>query len=286
MNNESNAIELQHVTKNYSTFTLKDISLSLPSGCIMGLIGENGAGKSTTIQLIMNTLKREAGDIFVLGKNNQSKEFRQVKEDIGIVLDEANFPEVLNLKNVNHMMKHTYKNWQEDLFFQYARQFELEEKKLFKEYSRGMKMKLAIATALSHQPKLLILDEATSGLDPIIRDEVLELFNDFTREEDHSVLISSHIISDLEKICDYIAFLHQGELLFCEEKDRLLEEYGILHTNDKSIADIPAEAVSGKREGKYSTELLVKRALISPAFDVEPASIEDIILFMVKNRRY
>ncbi len=277
-----NAIEMKHVSKTYSSFSLNDISLSLPTGCIMGLIGENGAGKSTTISLLMNTIQRDSGEITILGRDNQSAEFHQAKEDIGIVLDEAYFPEVLNAKNVNQIMKRTYKNWQEDIFFDYIRQFQLSERKLFKEYSRGMKMKLAIATALSHQPKLLLLDEATSGLDPIVRDEIVEIFNDFTREEDHSVLISSHIISDLEKISDYIAYLHQGNLIFCEEKDRLLEEYGILHVSNTEISDIPKEAVLGKKEGPYSTALCIRRSQISEAFDIEPAGIEEIMLFLAK----
>lgn len=153
---------------------------------------------------------------------------------------------------------------------------------MFKDYSRGMKMKLAIAVALSHQPKLLILDEATSGLDPIIRDEILEIFNEFTREEDHTVLLSSHIISDLEKISDYIAFLHQGKLLFCEEKDRLLEEYGILQVTEEEEKDVPKEAIVGRKQGKYATELLVKRSKISDAFEIERAGIEDIVLFLAR----
>ena len=277
-----NAIEIKHLTKEYSSFLLEDINLVLPSGCIMGLVGENGAGKSTTIGLIMDTIKRDAGEIFVFGKDNTTKEFRQVKEDIGVVLDEAYFPEVLNAQNVNQVMKRTYSRWNEAQFYDYMTQFGLDEKKLFKEYSRGMKMKLAIAVALSHQPKLLILDEATSGLDPIVRDEILEIFNEFTREEDHSVLISSHIISDLEKISDYIAFLHQGKLLFCEEKDRLLETYGILHVTEAELKDIPQEAIVGKKEGKYATELLVKRAEVSGTFEVEHAGIEEIVLFLAK----
>ncbi len=277
-----NAIEMKHVTKSYASFRLNDVSLSLPSGCIMGLVGENGAGKSTTIQLIMNTVQKEAGEILVLGKNNTSEDFKQVKEDIGIVLDEAYYPEVLSPANVSRIMRHTYRNWQEDRFYDYLKQFGLPEKKKFKEFSRGMKMKLAIAVALSHQPKLLILDEATSGLDPVIRDEILEIFNDFTRDESHSVLLSSHIISDLEKICDYIAYLHHGSLLFCEEKDVLLEEYGILHTTSSQALHVPQEAVLGRREGKYATELFVRRSRISDAFDVEKAGIEDIMLFFAK----
>ncbi len=277
-----NAIELRHVTKNYSAFSLKDITLSLPSGCILGLVGENGAGKSTTIRLMLNAAARDAGEITVLGKDVRKKEFRRTKEEIGVVLDEAYYPEVMNARNVNLMMKHIYQNWQEDIFYAYLKRFALSEKKLIKEYSRGMKMKMAIAAALSHQPKLLVLDEATSGLDPLIRDEILEIFIDFTREEDHSVLLSSHIVSDLEKISDYIAFLHQGSLVFCEEKDRLLEEYGILYTTNAVLPDIPEDAVAAKRRGKYSTELLVRRARLSGTFDVQPASLEDIMLFIAK----
>lgn len=277
-----NAIEMKHVTKKYQTFSLNDVSLTLPSGCVMGLVGENGAGKSTMIKLIMNAVSRDGGEIFVLGKDNRAKDFMQVKEDIGIVLDEACFPEVLNAQKVNKVMRRTYQNWQEEAFFAYAKRFGLSEKKMFKEYSRGMKMKLAIAVALSHQPRLLILDEATSGLDPVVRDEIIDIFNDFTREEDHSVLISSHIISDLEKISDYIAFLRQGKLLFCEEKDMLMEKYGILHVSGKTVADVPKEAILGRRDGKYATELLVERQKLSGAFETERAGIEDIILFLSK----
>lgn len=277
-----NAIEMKHVTKSYPSFLLDDVSFSLPSGCILGLAGENGAGKSTTINLLMNTVQRDSGTINVLGYDNQSANFIHVKNDIGIVLDEAYFPETLSAKNVCQVMKPVYQNWQEDIFFGYVKRFGLPEKKAFKEYSRGMKMKLAIAAALSHQPKLLILDEATSGLDPIVRDEIIELFNEFTREDDHSVLLSSHILSDLEKISDYIAFLHQGKLLLFEEKDLLMEEYGILHVSQKELADIPPDAIVGKKESRYATELLVRRREVSTALDTERAGIEDIMLFLSK----
>lgn len=277
-----NAIEMKHVSKTYASFTLDDISLYLPSGCILGLVGENGAGKSTTIRLILNAVSRDSGEITVLGQDNRDEKFLRTKEDIGIVLDEAYYPEVLSAKNVNQMMKHIYRNWKQDIFFGYLERFKLSDKKLFKEYSRGMKMKLAIAAAMSHQPKLLILDEATSGLDPIVRDEILEIFNDFTRQEDHSILLSSHIISDLEKISDYIACLHQGRLLFCEEKDRLIEEYGILHATSQNLSDVPKEAVAARKDGKYAVDLLVKRSLVSDVFELDKAGIEDIMLFMAK----
>ena len=277
-----NAIEMKHVTKSYPEFTLKDMSLSLPSGCILGLVGENGAGKSTTIRLLLNGISRDSGEITILGRDNRSREFVQTKEEIGIVLDEAYYPEVLSAGTVSKMMQHTYKSWQQDTFMKYLERFSISDKKQFKEYSRGMKMKFAIAVALSHRPRLLILDEATSGLDPIVRDEILEIFNEFTRQEDHSVLISSHITSDLEKISDYIAFLHQGRLLFCEEKDRLMEEYGIVHVTSKNLSDVPPDAIVARREGKYATELLVKRALLLESIEVEKAGIEDIMLFLAK----
>lgn len=276
-----NALEIKNLTKRYDGFTLDNISFTLPSGCIMGLIGENGAGKSTTINLIMNAIKRDEGEIIILGKNNKDN-FSLTKEDIGIVLDETGFPESLTVKQVNNIMKYTYRNWDEQVYFNYIKEFGLPDKKPFKDYSRGMKMKLAIAVALSHHAKLLILDEATSGLDPIVRDEILDIFLDFTRQEDHSILISSHIVSDLEKLCDYIAFLHKGKLIFCEEKDRLLENYGMLHLTKEELADVDTTAIKGKRVNNYGVDVLVNRSKIPYSMKAETPSIEDIILFMVK----
>ncbi len=222
-----NAIELSHIHKSLGGFSIQDLSLTVPSGTICGLVGENGAGKSTTIRLMMNALTPDSGSARVLGVDAASPEFREVKEDVGVVLDEAYFPETLTAVQVGRVMAETYRRWEQKRYEDFLDRFQLPGKKRFKDFSRGMKMKLSIAVALSHQPRLLVLDEATSGLDPIVRDEVLEIFNEFTREEDHSILISSHILSDLEKLCDYIAFLHQGRLLFCDEKDRLLETYGV-----------------------------------------------------------
>lgn len=276
-----NALSVKNLTKTYKGFKLDNISFDLPKGCIMGLIGENGAGKTTTIGLILDTKKRDSGIIEVLGKDNRTN-FKVTKEDIGVVLDEAYFPDAFTAKHVNSVMKNTYKRWDQELFFDYISKFSLPRDKAFKEFSRGMKMKLAIAVALSHNAKLLILDEATSGLDPIARDEILSIINEYTRDENNSVLISSHIVSDLEKICDYIAFLHKGKLVFCEGKDELLERYGILKCNRSDFATITPDAVKGSRENSYYVEALVERSKVPSCFSVEKASIEDIILYLAK----
>lgn len=277
-----NAIQVRNLTKKYADFTLDNISFSLPTGSIMGLVGENGAGKSTTIKLIMNAISRDSGEITVLGCDNQSPDFTSLKNDIGVVLDEAYFPEVITVSNVNSIMKYTYANWSESTFFNYINRFGLPKNKPFRDFSRGMKMKLAIAVALSHDPKLLILDEATSGLDPMVRDEMLDIFNDFTRDEGHSVLLSSHIVSDLEKICDYITFIHRGRLMLCEEKDRLLEEYAIVKLSKLSFDTIPKDAVKGKKVTNYGVEALVLKSKISPSFEIQHTTLEDIVLFLAK----
>lgn len=277
-----NAIEIKGLEKRYDGFQLGSFDLTLPSGCIMGLVGENGAGKSTTIKLIMNAIGRDAGEISVLGVDNRSAGFRDVKEDIGVVLDEAYFPEVMSARNVGKVMALTYKNWDAAAFEGYLKKFSLAPDKIFKDYSRGMRMKLAIAAALSHGAKLLILDEATSGLDPMARDELLDIFNDFTRDENCSILLSSHIVSDLEKICDYIAFLHKGRLVLREEKDRLLEEYALIRLTEERLRELPEESVISRRASGYATEALVLRGGIPAAIPTEHTSLEDIILFMAK----
>lgn len=281
-----NAIELNHVTKEFPGFTLRDLTLAVPQGTICGLVGENGAGKSTTIRLLMGALQPDSGTCSALGVDAASPEFLAAKEDIGVVLDEAYFPEVLTAAQVGRIMAKTYRRWDMAAYQGYLTRFVLPERKLFRDYSRGMKMKLAIAVALSHDPKLLVLDEATSGLDPIVRDEVLEIFNEFTREEDHSILISSHILSDLEKLCDYIAFLHRGQLLFCEEKDTLLEEYGIfVGTADQADSLLP-EAVAGREDaGMGGVRCLVRRSLVPPTLELERPTVEDVILFLVKGAK-
>ncbi len=281
-----NAIELSHINKSFGDFAIRDLNLTVPSGTICGLVGENGAGKSTTIRLLMGALQPDSGTAAVLGTDVSSPEFREVKEDVGVVLDEAYFPESLNAMQVGKIMAATYRRWDQKLYDGYLKRFDLPEKKQFKDFSRGMRMKLAITVALSHQPKLLVLDEATAGLDPIVRDEVLDIFNEFTREEDHSILISSHILSDLEKLCDYIAFIHKGDLLFCEEKDRLLEQYGIFEDSRENLDCLQPEAIVAREETRYGgVRALIKRDLAPAGFQLEKPSVEDIVLFLVKGAK-
>ena len=281
-----NAIKLSHINKSFGDFAIRDLNLTVPSGTICGLVGENGAGKSTTIRLLMGVLRPDSGTASVLGADVSSPEFRDVKEDVGVVLDEAYFPESLNAVQVGKIMAATYRRWDQRLYDSYLKHFDLPEKKQFKDFSRGMRMKLAIAVALSHQPKLLVLDEATAGLDPIVRDEVLDIFNEFTREEDHSILISSHILSDLEKLCDYIAFIHKGDLLFCEEKDQLLEQYGIFEDSRENLDCLQPEAIVAREESRYGgVRALVKRDLAPTGFRLEKPTVEDVVLFLVKGAK-
>ena len=281
-----NAIQLSHINKSFGDFAIRDLCLEVPSGTICGLVGENGAGKSTTIRLLMGALRPDSGSARVLGSDVSSPEFRAVKEDIGVVLDEAYFPESLNAVQVGKIMAGTYRRWDQGLYDGYLKRFDLPLKKQFKDFSRGMRMKLAIAVALSHQPKLLVLDEATAGLDPIVRDEVLDIFNEFTREEDHSILISSHILSDLEKLCDYIAFIHKGDLLFCQEKDRLLEEYGIFEDSRENLDCLQPEAIVAREESRYGgVRALIKRDLAPAGFRLEKPTVEDVVLFLVKGAK-
>jgi ABC-2 type transport system ATP-binding protein len=283
---EMNAIAFSHVNKDLGGFAIQDLNLTVPSGAICGLVGENGAGKSTTIRLLMGALRPDSGSIQVLGVNADSPAFLQTKEDIGVVLDDGYFPDSLNAIQVGKVMADTYRRWEPETYADFLRRFELPEKKKFKDYSRGMRMKLGIAVALSHQARLLVLDEATAGLDPIVRDEVLTVFNEFTREEGHSILISSHILSDLEKLCDYIAFLHKGRLLFCEEKDRLLEGCGVfVGTTEQADSLLPEAVIAREASGYGGVRALVKRDMAPAGFQLDKPTVEDIILFTVKGEK-
>ena len=275
-----NAIEIKGLEKHYPGFDLK-LDLTLPEGYILGLIGENGAGKSTTIKAILGMLRPDAGSITVLGRDNRQN-FAPVREEIGVVLDEAGFPECLTARQLGKVMAGIYRSWDWAAYDGLLKKLELPEGKEFKDFSRGMKMKQAIAVALSHHPRLLVLDEATSGLDPVVRDEVVEIFSDFTREADHSVLISSHIVSDLEKLCDTVAFLHKGRLLLCEEKDALREDYGLLQTTEEGLLALAPGAVRGKRVTPYGVSALVRRDAVPHGEQLEAVSIEDLFVLMAK----
>lgn len=276
-----NAIEIHDLHKSFEGFSLKDVSFSVPQGTVMGFVGENGAGKSTTIKCMLNLLKKEYGEILLFGKDIVEHEL-SIKNDIGVVFDDLHIPETLNATQLDKFMKKVFKTWDSSYYFERLSQFKIPEKKRVKELSRGMRMKLSIALALAHHPKLLILDEPTSGLDPIIRDEILDLFLAFMQDETHSILFSSHITSDLEKIADYITFIHNGEVLFSEGKDVLLYEYGIFKGREEEISALPEHAILRKRNGAFGVEALVQKSEINEVFSLEKPSIEDIMLFYVK----
>ena len=279
-----NAIEIKNLTKSFPGFTLNNLNLTLPGGCILGLIGENGAGKSTTIKLILDIIHKDSGSITILGRDN-TENIRLTKEEVGVVMDEIGLPECLTVKQVGKVMAHTFRNWDASAYQALVQRLDLPEKKPFKDFSRGMKMKLGIAIALSHHCKLLLLDEATSGLDPVVRDDVVDMLSEFTRDESHSILISSHIVSDLEKLCDYIAFLHKGKLLLWEEKDVLLSEYGVIHCTPEQLQSIAPEAIKHKKESPYGVEALVLRSGVPRDFHVSPINIEELFVYMVKEAR-
>lgn len=270
-----NAIELNGLEKHYPGFDLK-IDLTLPQGCVLGLVGENGAGKSTTIRMLLGMTKPDGGSLRVLGKELADK------EEIGVVLDEPAFPECLSPRQLGKVMAGIFRGWDQAAYEKLLQKLSLPTDKKFKDFSRGMKMKLSIAVALSHRPRLLVLDEPTSGLDPVVRDEVVELFADFTRNEEHSVLISSHIVSDLEKICDYVAFLHKGRLLLCEEKDALREEYALAQLSRADFEALDPAAVIGSRRSPYGISAIIRREAAPSWLALEPVSIEDLFILMVK----
>lgn len=277
------ALKLDNVSKVYTDFKLEHVNINLPQGCIMGFIGENGAGKSTTIKLILDLIQRDEGTITILGKDNKT-ELRSVKENIGVVMDESNFPENLNAVEINKILKKTYKTWDENKFYNLLQSFSILQNKSIKDYSRGMKMKLSIAVSLSHDSKILILDEATSGLDPIVRDEILDIFLDFIQDETHSIFISSHIISDLEKVCDYITFIHKGKIVFSESKDDLIDNYGIIKCTEEDLKKIDSNFIKGIRKNKFGVEALVLKNKIKENFVMEKAKIEDIMIFHIKEQ--
>ena len=278
-------LEVKNLCKKYDGFELKNINLTLPKGSIMGFIGENGAGKSTTIKSILNIIHFDSGEINIFSKDSKI-ENREIKENIGVVLDDSFLSEYLTPKDINSIMKNIYNKWDEKLYFKYLEEFKLPINKKSKEFSSGMKMKLKIATALSHKPKLLILDEPTSGLDPVARNEILDIFQDFVQDEENSILVSSHITSDLERITDYITFINNGEIAFTKTRDEVRDGYGIVRCSNEDFEKISKEDFIKYKKNRYDVELLVTDKLefekkYAPMV-VDKPTLEEIMLIYIK----
>lgn len=284
------ALKLNGVTKTYdkSDFVLDNVSFALPAGSVMGFVGENGAGKTTTIGCILNTLFRDSGSIQILGKEMENNDV-ELREDIGVVYDGDNFPGYLTADQLSSIMQGIYNQWDNTLFQNYLKTFHLKKEQKISKYSKGMTMKLAIAVALSHHPKLLILDEATSGLDPVMRDEMLDVFLDFVGESDHSILLSSHITNDLEKIADYITFIHNGKIILTETKDDLIYNYAILRCKEKQFALLDTDDMIAYHKQDYQTSVLVSdKKLVEKKYTgivIDHATIDEIMLILIKGER-
>ena len=278
-------ISIKNLVKKYDGFHLKGISLDIPAGSIVGLVGENGAGKTTTLKAMVGSIKPDGGEINIFEKNIKNNE-KTIKQDIAVVMEESFFYQDYTPQDVQKVLKSIYKNWDDALFKSYLEKFKLPKNKPMKEFSKGMKMKLSIASALAHHPKLLILDEPTSGLDPVIRSEILDEFLEFIQEEDHTILFSSHITTDLEKVADYIVFMHDGKIVFHESKDELLYSYGILKCGLAEFQTIAKEDYISYRKNAFGYELLVKNkkeiAKKYSGFILDPATLDDIMLFYIR----
>ena len=283
-----NVIEIKDVVKDYGDFKLDHISFSVPEGSVCGFIGQNGAGKTTTIKLILDIIKRDGGEIKVFGENIDVNS-AALRENIGVVFDEMGFHDFMTAKDLNIMMKNIYKNWDEELFFEYLKKFSLPSKKKCGDFSRGMRMKLQIAVALSHHAKLLVMDEPTSGLDPIVRNEMINIFRDFVVEEDHTILLSSHITGDLEKIADEVVFIDGGKIVLAGNKDEILEKHAILKCKKDEVALISKSLIVGMEQSSFGAEILVNdrnaAGKLYPEMVLESAALEEIMIYYVNSKR-
>ena len=280
-----NVIEVKRLVKKYKNFVLGPIDVSIPSGCIIGLIGENGAGKTTFIKALLNIIKVDVGNIKIFGKD-YLKEEDKIKEDIGVVLDNMFFSSNLKVKEINSIMKGVYKTWDEDLFFNYIDGFSLPTNKKIKTLSEGMKKKLEIATALSHHPKLLILDEPTSKLDPVVRSEILDIFMEFVSDENHSIIFSTHITSDLEYIADKIIFINNGEVIMDKYRDEILDSYGILKCDLDEFANIDKEDIISYKKNRYGYNILIenkdKLSKKYKKYILDKISLDELMFLIIK----
>jgi len=289
-NNVTNILELMNVSKRFSEtgFALCNISFALPYGSIMGYVGENGAGKTTTIGCILNTLSKDSGTIELFEREMNDKD-TALREDIGVVYDGDNFPRYLNAEKLANVMRGLYVNWDDDLFQKQLADFKLDKNQKIKTYSKGMTMKLGIAVALAHHPKLLILDEATSGLDPVMREEILDVFLDFVQDEKHSILLSSHITSDLEKVADYITFIHEGEIILSEQKDDLIYRYAVMRCKFEQFSKMDKADIVAYRKRDYQIDVLIADKSMAErkykGIVVDTVSVDEIMLLLVKGER-
>lgn len=284
-----NIIEIKNLKKKYDDkFELGEIDIKIPKGIIVGLIGENGAGKTTLIKSMLNIIKIDSGEIKIFGKDYK-KEEKEIKEDIGVVLDNMFFPELLNAKDINNAMKDVYKNWDSELYFSYLKEFDLADNKPLKSMSKGMRKKLEIATALAHKPKLLILDEPTSGLDPVVRNEVLDIFLKFIEDEEHSILLSTHITSDLEHIADEIIFIDKGKKVLQKSRDEIIDNYGILKCDIDYFSNIDKKDIIAYKKTKYAYEILVNdKKQASKKYHscvIDKITLEDLMVLVIKGEK-
>ncbi|MBQ6633117.1 MAG: ABC transporter ATP-binding protein [Ruminococcus sp.] len=284
----TNAIEIKGITKRYDGFTLDDLSFNVPKGSIMGFVGQNGAGKTTTINTILNIIRADEGSVSVFGLDN-IKDEKEIKKSIAAIFDELPFHETLNAKNLNSILKRIFDEWSSETFFNYLDRFSLPSKKKFGQFSKGMKMKLQIAAALSHNAKLLIMDEATTGLDPVVRNEILDIFLEYLQNEEHSILMSSHITSDLEKIADSVTFIDKGKLLITGYKDDVLDSHGILKCSRSDYESIDKNDIISARITEFGVEALVSdkseclRKYSGAVID--PAALDDIMVYYVNRNK-
>ena len=287
MDEVKNVIELKNVTKDYGDFKLDNVSFAVPEGTVCGFIGQNGAGKTTTINLILDVINRDSGEITLFGEP-VSKDTAYLREDIGVVYDEMGFHEFMTGRDINIMMKNIYRNWDEDVFFENLKKFSLPSKKKCGAFSRGMRMKLQIAVALSHHARLLIMDEPTSGLDPIVRNEIINIFREFVVEEDHTILLSSHITSDLEKIADEVVFINGGHIVLSGNKDEILEKHGILKCKKDALAEISESLIVSSEVSEYGVCVLVNdrhaAEKLYPDMVIERAGLEEIMIYYVNRK--
>ncbi len=284
-----NIIEIKNLKKKYDDkFELSKIDIEIPKGVIVGLIGENGAGKTTLIKSILNIIKIDSGEIKIFGKDYKKEEI-SIKEDIGVVLDNMFFPELLNAKDIDSSMKYIYKNWDSKLYFSYLKDFGLPENKPLKAMSKGMRKKLEIITAISHKPKLLILDEPTSGLDPVMRSEVLDMFLKFIQDEEHSILLSTHITSDLEHVADEIIFIDNGKKVLQKSRDEIIDNYAILKCDVDYFINIDKKDIVTYKKSKYSYEILVdnkeKASRKYKECVIDKITLEDLMLLVIKGEK-